>query len=1239
MITQTHKDLAERRPPGTIALRVTATSDPPRTRIELVADAHPLLVERVITAVATTGLDIHQRAETPVIAHRDSAGRLVTVGPDQGTEVAETWLTLEADLLREPAELERLGSAIRKATSGNLADPERVDSVSFGLQTALASAREREIANFLLRRLGGIGVDHTTIDRQPGPRTPPLMWNEPETVDDLDHLTRLSAACPLRSWLRRVGPGDGEVRFRVYRLGEPMILSDILSVLHSFSVRVVDERAYEIHPEGALIRLYDFGLQLPPNAAPVDEMRQRVEDAFAATWRGDSEVDPLNSLVVTAGLSWRQVTVLRGYTRFLCQAGPRFSRSGLEAALLENPAVATALVALFEGRFDPAAGRPAADLLGTVERLLDAVESLDHDQILRSHRDLIMATLRTTAFQPGSLDADRPYLAFKFDSRAVDSLPEPRPKYEIFGYSPRFEGIHLRFGQVARGGLRWSDRREDFRTEIFGLVKAQIIKNAVIVPTGAKGGFVLKTGSGQREAAACYRLFVSALLDLTDNRVNGVVVPPQRTVRYDGDDPYLVVAADKGTATFSDLANAVAGERGFWLGDAFASGGSAGYDHKAMGITARGAWESVRHAFRGLGVDVDSQSVTAVGIGDMSGDVFGNAMLLSPHLQLIAAFDHRSIFLDPAPDPAVSFAQRRRLFELPRSSWQDYDRTLISPGGGVWSRSAKSIRLSPEARSVLGLPGGAPAELTPAELVKAILAAPVDLLFNGGIGTYVKAGDERHPEVGDRTNDQVRLDGRDLRAKVVCEGGNLGLTQRGRVEYALAGGRIATDFIDNSAGVDCSDHEVNIKIALERAIATGRLDRRCRDDLLASMADEVAGQVLRDNSEQAAVLGLASQRAPRLLPVHRRLIEAYERAGHLDRAIEGLPDDEELSRRAAAGLGLTTPELAVLLAYTKILVGRELGNSTVPDEGWTVPTLIEYFPATLGESHRDAILEHPLRREIIATGLANEMVNRGGITLVFRAVEETGCTIADLARAWAVVREVFGLPDLWRVLDRLGHEAPIAAQSAALLRLRRLVDRSLRWLVTRRPLPLSVPEEIDRRRSEAARLLADLTGILTDRERRAFQDEVTRLTGVGLPSAVARRVVAVSAGFRLLDISDLSYRSGHEIGEVAAVYAAVTHWSGADKLLDLITALPRPDRWQSLVRMSLRADVYAAVIDLTERVLAGSPAGELTPGLRVEGWITANAPAVSRLTAAMAELAPGEADLAAVSVLVRALRR
>ena len=830
---------------------------------------------------------------------------------------------------------------------------------------------------------------------------------------DVSRLLEIEAGADLVTALHRpLGAAPEEVRFTLMRPGAPLVLSEVLPLLEDLGVTVVDERPHEIRVEGRSVWRYDIGLRVT-DPERIDERSVRDEfcATFAALFRGELESDGLNELVLVGGLTARQVDVLRAYAKYLRQVGLSFSQSYVEATLARHGPIVAELIRLFEARFDPDVDPDVATgdgparqadvdaITASITEQLDAVPSLDEDRILRSFLMLIEATQRTNAYRPVR-DGDpssgrRPVLSFKLDPLMIPELPLPRPMFEIWVYSPRVEGVHLRGGPVARGGLRWSDRREDFRTEVLGLMKAQMVKNAVIIPVGAKGGFVVKRRERivdpdelRREVAACYREFVAGLLDLTDNVVDGEVVPPPAVVRHDGDDPYLVVAADKGTATFSDLANEVAASYGFWLGDAFASGGSAGYDHKAMGITARGAWESARSHARTLGRDADTDPLTVVGIGDMSGDVFGNGMLRSPHLRLVAAFDHRHIFLDPAPDAARSFEERRRLYELPRSSWDDYDRSLISPGGGVWPRSAKSIVLSDEVRRALDISA---ASATPNELLSAILKAPVDLLWNGGIGTYVKASTENNAEVGDRANDAIRVDGADLRCAMVVEGGNLGLTQRGRVEAALNGVLINTDAIDNSAGVDCSDHEVNIKILLDAQVASGDLTVKQRNELLASMTDEVGELVLEDNRAQTLALTIARRQAGPMVDVHARYLRSLEAEGLLNRALEFLPTDKQLSERASAGLGLTTPEFAVLLAYTKETNADVVLRSDLPDDPYVQRELVRYFPTALQERFASTMSGHRLRREIVATVLTNQMVNWAGTSFDFRMTDETGC--------------------------------------------------------------------------------------------------------------------------------------------------------------------------------------------------------------------------------------------------------
>jgi glutamate dehydrogenase len=953
--------------------------------------------------------------------------------------------------------------------------------------------------------------------------------------------------------------------------------------------------------------------------------------------------------------------VVRALVLYLRQTGLPYSLDYVAGILLGDVALTRLLVRLFEVRFDPGShselGERERALDAALEEIrgaLDAVEGLDADRILRALLSAVQAVLRTNAFQRGADGEAPPYVSFKFDPAEVAGLPEPKPTYEIWVYSPRVEGVHLRFGDVARGGLRWSDRREDFRTEVLGLVKAQIVKNAVIVPTGAKGGFVAKRlpdpavdrDAWWAEGVACYRTFISGLLDVTDNlHTDGerqVVLPPADVVRYDGDDPYLVVAADKGTATFSDIANEVAQERGFWLGDAFASGGSNGYDHKAMGITARGAWESVRRHFRELGLDPQTTDFTVVGVGDMSGDVFGNGMLLSEHIQLVAAFDHRHVFLDPDPDPAVSFRERARLFALPRSTWADYDPTLLSPGGGVHSRTVKSVPITPQVAARLGLPTGTTA-LSPSELVRAILQAPVDLFWNGGIGTYVKASTETHGEVGDKANDPVRVDGTHLRVRVVGEGGNLGLTQRGRVEAAGRGVKLNTDAIDNSAGVDCSDHEVNIKIMLDRLVADGILGEDERNSTLQLMTQDVAQLVLRNNYEQNRVLSAEGAFAAVMLPAHRRFLDSLEAAGEIDRELEALPSSAELDRRARNGSGLTMPELSVLLSYAKISLKGALLASDLPDEGWVRGTLRAYFPAQLGERFPDRLAEHPLRREIATTVLVNEVVGAGGLTFAFRAAEETGSDAADVVRAHAVATRVFGLKERSAAVEALDGRVPAQVQALMRQHHQRLLDRAVRWFLHARPEGIDVGHETDRFASTIRSLADRVPDMLLGQDLDYVRDQASRLTSGGVGTTEALRAASLLYVYPLLDVVEVAAETGRPAAEVATTWFTLSERYGFDSLLTEVSALSREDRWAALARAALRDDLYAVLREFTTAVLSHTgpppPQSDRDAGSAVAAWEGSHAAAVRRARQTLTELhAAGRADLAALSVALRSLR-
>ncbi len=1030
--------------------------------------------------------------------------------------------------------------------------------------------------------------------------------------------------------------GPDQWRFRVYHRGAAVPIADLLPLLDQLGFRAIDERAFRFALGEQGVWLHDVGVEVPTGADLTDESRAEVQRAFVAEFTNTVEVDGLNRLVLLAGLTARQVEVLRAYSRYLRQIGFPFSQQYIEATFARHAGIAAQLVHLFTARFDPSGAGPdialADSLRAELVTALDAVPSLDDDRTLRALLALVDATLRTNVFRPGPNAGYRDVLAFKFDPAKVPDLPLPRPMFEIWVCSPRVEGVHLRNGRIARGGLRWSDRREDFRTEILGLVKAQIVKNAVIVPTGAKGGFVLKrppvaADEFRTEGVACYRQFVAGLLDLTDNIVGDDIVPPPSTVRYDADDPYLVVAADKGTASFSDIANGVARDYGFWLDDAFASGGSAGYDHKEMGITARGAWESVRRHAALLGKDVERDELTVVGVGDMSGDVFGNGLLRSPHLQLVAAFDHRHIFIDPDPDPAASFAERQRLFELPRSSWADYDLSLLSAGGGVYPRTLKTIELSEQARRRLGTDR---VVFTPVDLLSAILRAPVDLLWNGGIGTYVKAASETHADVGDRANDALRVNGAELRCRMVGEGGNLGFTQRGRVEYALAGGLINTDAIDNSAGVDCSDHEVNIKILLRNAVQQERLTIEQRDEILASMTDDVGELVLDDNRAQTLALAIARRQALPMVNVHARYLNLLEAEGWLNRSLEFLPTDRQIAERQAAGTGLTTPEFSVLLAYTKSADITELTHSDVPDDPYLEPELMRYFPARLREQFADDIRGHRLRREIIATQLGNQLVNLSGISFDHRVSEETGMSVVDTTRAWVAARDILGLVDLWDRVEALTGTVKADMQLELFLELRSMAERCTLWLMRHRSLPLDIGAAVTEFRDGMGRLAVSLENHALGRMRESvFAREAGRLAA-GVPEDLAQRSVQWPLLHTGLDVIDLAARSGLPIGDVAASYWQVFDRLDLSWLWEAVGALPRSTRWQTQARAALRDDLVAALADLTSDALrVGS----------VDDWFLANDRLIDTSVVIFNDLRRVDAqDLTTLTVAVRQLR-
>jgi glutamate dehydrogenase len=1044
---------------------------------------------------------------------------------------------------------------------------------------------------------------------------------------------------------------------RLFHPREPIALSDILPPAENLGLRVLSEAPFLLSAENGDGSSGPVALQVlsveTADKSPVDLVQagSRFIEAVDRLWSGALENDGLNRLVLGAGLSWREVAVVRAYAKYLRQAGIAFSQNYMERALSTYPAVVRLLVDLFVARFDPALGEASSlqrrQRVETVEAALasalEEVETLDEDRILRRFHNALRCTLRTNYWQAASDGAPKDWISFKLDSHAVDELPAPRPLVEIFVYSPRMEGIHLRGGRVARGGIRWSDRPEDFRTEILGLMKTQMVKNAVIVPVGSKGGFYVKRPPAggtreqvQAEGIACYQTLIRGLLDLTDNYTPAGIVPPKGVVRRDGDDPYLVVAADKGTATFSDIANALAQDYGFWLDDAFASGGSAGYDHKKMGITARGAWESVKRHFRELGQDIQTTPFTVAGVGDMSGDVFGNGMLLSPHIKLVAAFDHRHIFIDPMPDPAKSWPERKRLFDLPRSSWMDYDKSLLSAGGAIFERSAKSVTLSSEARQVLGIE--APT-MAPVDLMRAILTAPVDLLYFGGIGTYVKASSESHADAGDRANDHVRVDAVQIRARVIGEGANLGFTQRGRVEAALAGRRINSDALDNSAGVDTSDHEVNIKIATGGAIMAGLLERETRDPLLFAMTDEVANLVLRHNYQQSQAISVATERAAEHHDRLERFMRALERKGRLDRTVEFLPGTAAMRARAQNHQYLTRPELCVLLAYAKIDLNDEILASDLPDDPLLEGELVRYFPAALQQKYGPAIRSHRLRREIAALQVVNSLVNRCGPAFVHNVGQRTGASAAAIARAFAVVRDAWKLRALWSDIEALDSALKAEAQVRMLVASQRFLGRAVQWTLRRLPQPLDTMTATEKL-GAAVSALGDLpASLIGQAEGAALAERAAALEAMGAPAGVARRAAALEILAAAGDLAVAAEANGCSIGDAARLYFRLGERLSLARLANAAQKLPREGQWPAQAALAVQDELATLHADLLGSILrtAGPAAGA---DAAIAKWSEPRKLALDRIDRLLREdfAAASTLDLAMLSVATAELR-
>ncbi|MPZ36869.1 MAG: NAD-glutamate dehydrogenase, partial [Rhizobiales bacterium] len=1063
-------------------------------------------------------------------------------------------------------------------------------------------------------------------------------------VNDIKVIAGLSAARPLSAdFRRRTETFDGAIGLKVWSFGRPIQLSERVPILENMGFRVVDEQTHHIKLDAddrPDVWLHDMVLEHSGNGE-VDllDAKQRLEACFIVVMTGGAENDGYNALVLSGGLAWRDVALIRTISRFLRQIRVPYSQDYMWATLARHAQLAAQIVQLFHVRFDPrldalpdARAARQDEIVAAIEQALASVQSLDEDRILRHFVNAVQSAVRTNFYQVDIEGRPKAQIAIKFSSRKLDGLPLPKPLYEIFVYSPRVEGVHLRFGKVARGGIRWSDRPQDFRTEVLGLVKAQQVKNAVIVPVGAKGGFVPKQmpkGATreqiQAEGTAAYKLFISTLLYITDNLGDDGVVPPDNVVRHDDDDPYLVVAADKGTATFSDIANGIAQERGFWLGDAFASGGSAGYDHKKMGITARGAWESVKRHFREMDIDIGTTPFTTVGVGDMSGDVFGNGLLREVTTRLIAAFDHRDIFIDPDPDPARSFTERKRLFDLPRSSWQDYDKSLISTGGGVYPRSLKEIALSPEAQAAIGFPK---AKATPQEVMHAILKAPADLLFFGGIGTYVRASAETDDVVGDRANDAIRVTGADLHCKVIGEGANLGMTQRGRIEAALRGVRLNTDAIDNSAGVNTSDIEVNIKIALARPVHHGRLTEDARNALLVEMTDDVAALVLRNNYLQPLSISLAERQGVGYLGFFQRLMQSLEGKSLLDRAVEYLPDDKELDERRRRSVTLTRPELAVLLAYAKLALKDDLLESDVPDDPYLGRELQRYFPGPIVKRFPDALEQHRLRREIIATQLANSIINRGGPQFVVRTEDQTGASAASIATAFAAVRDSYGMTALNTEIDGLDNKVPGNLQLDLYAAVQRLLRDRVVWFLRNVDLTRGLAALVTHYRDGIAAVEAALDGALTPETRAALDARATELTGAGVPAALARRFAYLPSLTAAPDIVLVAERTGEGIPDVTATYFAAESFFQLDRITRAARGIKVSDYFDRLA-LDRALD---SIGDAERRLAAAMTAGGGAGAPAVEAWVALREADVQRIRAAVHEIANSGLTLSKLSV-------
>jgi glutamate dehydrogenase len=1215
-------------------------------------------------------LQLQERRRVALFARRDAVGRFATCLVFAPRERFDAALS------------DRFAAILEEAWQGKVADIESATSSDSALAQSLYTLRlasndtptpdlaalEQALANAAtswsdrLRATlqAGLGdAEGRAAARRWRDWFPPTYrdtFDAAQAVSDLEPLQELLDGRPFGVRLsRRQGMPAHRFVIRLFHPRKPIALSDVLPLAENLGLRVLSEAPFHLQAAGHDgVALQALRVETA-DRSPVDlaSVGPRFAEALERLRAGALENDGLNRLVLKAGFAWREVAILRAYAKYLRQAGIAFSQDYMERALSAYPAIARLTADLFLVRFDPALGDAQAEarrekgeqIEAEIAAALEGVATLDEDRILRRFLNAVRCTLRTNYWQKGSDGALKDWISFKIDSRAIDELPAPRPLVEIFVYSPRMEGIHLRGGRVARGGIRWSDRREDFRTEILGLMKTQMVKNAVIVPVGSKGGFYVKNPpvNGTREqiqaeGIACYQTLIRGLLDITDNYSTGGIAPPANVVRHDAADPYLVVAADKGTATFSDIANALAHDYGFWLDDAFASGGSAGYDHKKMGITARGAWESVKRHFRELGRDIQTTPFTVVGVGDMSGDVFGNGMLLSRHIKLVAAFDHRHIFIDPAPDAATSWAERKRLFDLPRSSWMDYDKSQLSAGGGVYDRAAKSIALSAEARAALGIE--APT-VTPVDLMRAILTAAVDLLYFGGIGTYVKAASESQADAGDRATDALRINGDQVRAQVIGEGANLGFTQRGRIEAALAGRKINTDALDNSAGVDTSDHEVNIKIATGEAIVRGALRREDRNPLLFSMTGEVAELVLRHNYQQSQAVSVAAELAGEEHDRLERFMRGLERGGKLDRTVEFLPDSASMRTRGQNKQYLTRPELSVLLAYAKIDLNEEILASDLPDDPLLEGELLRYFPTALQHQHEPAIRGHRLRREITALQVVNSLINRCGPTFVRNVAGRTGASAAAIARAFAVVRDAWKLRDLWSDIEALDPELKAEAQTRMLVASQRFLGRAVQWTLRRLPQPIDAVAATTELRTAVAALGALPADLVGEAEGLALAERAAAFEAMGAPAGVAHRAAALDTQAAAGDLMLAARANGVSIEAAARLYFRLGERLSLASLSNAAQKLPRDGQWPAQAALAVRDELATLHADLLASALgAAGKEGGGDPDAVLGRWSEPRTLALDRVDRLMKEdLAnAGTLDLAMLSVATAELR-